>query len=435
MRAVDIILKKRRGDRLTRGEIEDFVTRYVSGEIPDYQMAAFLMAVCFQGMDAEETVGLTIAMMNSGDQVSLEGIDGLTVDKHSTGGVGDKTTLVLAPLLASAGLKVAKMSGRGLGHTGGTLDKLESLPGFRIDLDADSFRRQVNETGLAVISQTGNLVPADKKMYSLRDVTGTVDEISLISASIMSKKMVVDNDALVLDVKVGSGAFMKTIEDARKLAESMVSIGKGMNRKLSALITEMSQPLGHAVGNALEVQEAIDCLSGGGPSDLRELVVSLAAELLLHTDRVVDRPSGVERAAELLDSGKALEAFHAFVTAQGGEPEAWNKLPQADRIVDVVWQGDRTNVAGIDSEQVGRAAMLLGAGRETKDSVIDLAVGLTFEIKIGDILDKEARFARLHVRDHHDDEVINRARAVLVEAITGSNEAVSSPPIVHQIVD
>ena len=412
MRAVDLILKKKRGGELTPDEMKYLVGGFVHGTVPDYQMAAWLMAVYFRGMTPGETTELTRVMLESGGTVDLEGVRRPTVDKHSTGGVGDKTTLILAPLVASCGLVVAKMSGRGLGHTGGTLDKLESLEGFRVDLSRDEFIRTVNEHGVAVVGQTSDLVPADKKMYLLRDVTGTVDNVSLIAASIMSKKLCVHNDALVLDVKVGSGAFMKTIEEARELAHAMVRIGQGMGRKVTALITDMDQPLGRAVGNAIEVQEAMDTLRGHGPADLREVVVALAAQLLVMTGKAKTSEEATSILEKKLTSGEAFETFTKFVQAQGGKPGSWDRMKKARKQAPFTAASDGV-VAGIDCEGVGIAAMKLGAGRETKDSTLDLAAGLIVNARLGDAVKKGQPLCDLF---YDDDARLEPARAELAKA-------------------
>lgn len=398
MRAVDLILKKKRGEELTADEMKYLIGGYVNGHIPDYQMSAWLMAVYFKGLSPAEYTELTREMLASGGTVDLQGVRRPTVDKHSTGGVGDKTTLILAPLVASCGLVVAKMSGRGLGHTGGTLDKLEALHGFRVDLSRDEFIKTVNEHGLAVVGQTADLVPADKKMYLLRDVTGTVDNVGLIAASIMSKKLCVYNDALVLDVKVGSGAFMKTLNDARELAHAMVRIGRGMGRKVTALITDMDQPLGSAVGNAIEVQEAMDTLQNKGPADLKEVVVALSAELLVMTGKAADPDQAKEILERKLASGEAFETFTRFVKAQGGEPDCWNHMKKARHVEQFTAEHDGV-CTKIDCEGIGIAACKLGAGRETKDSHLDLAAGLYTKVRLGDHVKKGQVLCELHLDD------------------------------------
>lgn len=398
MRTVDLILKKKAGGELSTPEIEFLVRGYCDGSIPDYQIAAWLMAVNFRGLTDRETSDLTWAMCASGDVMRLDRVEGLTVDKHSTGGVGDKTTLALAPLVASFGLKVAKMSGRGLGHTGGTLDKLEAVPGFRSDLDEAAFYKAVNKAGVAVCAQTKELVPADKKLYALRDVTGTVDDIGLIAASIMSKKLAVENDALVLDVKVGSGAFMKSLPDARELARRMVAIGRSHGRVLSAVLSDMEEPLGAMVGNALEVTEASETLLGRGPKDFSELVAQLTGHLLALTKKARTPEQGVKMARARLASGEAYAALVAFLEAQGAEKNALARLPRAPHVEEL--KASRGGyVVGLEALEVGLAAMELGAGRATKDDVIDMAVGVELLAKRGDKVKKGAPLARLHHRD------------------------------------
>ena len=387
MNAVDIINKKRRGEALSPDEVEYMVMGFTEGEIPDYQMSALLMAICLQGMTKEETVQLTRIMRDSGETVDLSEIKGIKVDKHSTGGVGDKTTLIVAPIAASCGVPIAKMSGRGLGFTGGTVDKMESIPGFVTSMERDEFIRSVNETGIAVIGQTGHIAPADKKMYALRDVTGTTESISLITSSIMSKKLAAGADAIVLDVKCGSGAFMKTYEDARELATWMVDIGRGNGKDMTAVISDMEQPLGRAVGNALEVLEAVDVLSGRGPEDIRELSLRLAAEMILLGGRSDgDRAKAEAMASEALDSGAALEKFRQFVANQGGNPDITvdkNLLGEAAFAVEVRAE-EEGFVTGLDAMQIGLASQHAGAGREKKEDEIDMSAGILLAKKTGD---------------------------------------------------
>ncbi|OBZ08076.1 pyrimidine-nucleoside phosphorylase [Bacillus sp. FJAT-26390] len=414
MRSVDLIQKKRDGGELTASELTFLIDGYSRGDIPDYQLSAWAMAVFFQGMTPRETAALTLAMANSGDQVDLGPISGIKVDKHSTGGVGDKTTLILAPLVASVGIPVAKMSGRGLGHTGGTIDKLESIEGFRTELSREKFMTQVNEIGLAVIGQSGNLAPADKKLYALRDVTATVESIPLIASSVMSKKIAAGADAIVLDVKTGSGAFMKTLEDSEQLAQAMVNIGTEVGRHTAAVISDMDQPLGFAIGNALEVQESIDTLKGNGPEDLTELCLTLGAHMVV----LGGKSDSVETAKELLraqiESGAALAKFKAFLAAQGGDAavvDDFSKLPQAPAIIEVT-AASSGFVNAIEAEQLGLAAMLLGAGRATKDATIDYAVGVTLRKKVGDSVESGETLALLHVREANESarEVAERVR-------------------------
>ena len=390
MNTVDIIIKKRDGHRLTAEETAHMVMGYTEGSIPDYQMAAFLMAVFFRGMDREETVTLTNVMRDSGDIMDLSAIEGVKVDKHSTGGVGDKTTLIVGPLAAACGVPVAKMSGRGLGFTGGTVDKLGAIPGFRISLEESEFIRQVNEKGIAVIGQTGHIAPADKKIYALRDVTGTVDNLSLITASIMSKKLAAGSDAILLDVKCGSGAFMKTQEDAEKLAEMMVGIGNSCGKKTVAAITDMEQPLGRAVGNALEVREAIDVLRGCGPDDITELSLVLAGMMIYMGEKAASAEEGREMAEEALSSGAGLEKFRQFVAGQGGDPrvtEDYGILPGSEVELEFVAPEDGY-VSSIDAMKIGLASQHTGAGREKKEDDIDLAAGLCLHRKVGDRVSK-----------------------------------------------
>ena len=386
MNAVDIINKKRLGDALSADEIEYMVMGFTDGVIPDYQMSALLMAICLRGMTKEETVQLTGIMRDSGETVDLSEIKGVKVDKHSTGGVGDKTTLIVAPIAAACGVPIAKMSGRGLGFTGGTVDKMESIPGFVTSMERDEFIRSVNETGIAVIGQTGHIAPADKKMYALRDVTGTTESISLITSSIMSKKLAAGADAIVLDVKCGAGAFMKTYEDARELATWMVDIGKGSGKKMTAVISDMEQPLGRAVGNSVEVREAIDVLQGGGPEDIRALSLRLAAEMVLLGDCAGgDRAKAETMVLEALDSGAALEKFRQFVANQGGDPaitEDKKLLGEPAFAVDVRAENDGY-ITALDAMQIGLASQHTGAGREKKEDEIDMIAGILLEKKTG----------------------------------------------------
>jgi pyrimidine-nucleoside phosphorylase len=405
MRVYDIIKQKRDGQKLSADQIAFLVKEFVAGRIPDYQMAAFMMAVFFRGMDDQETYCLTDAMRTSGDVIDLKGIEGFTVDKHSTGGVGDKTSLVLGPVLAALGLKVAKMSGRGLGHTGGTIDKLESIKGFTCELPSQTFIDTVNKIGVAIVGQTGNLVPADKKMYALRDVTATVDSIPLIAASIMSKKLAVANKGLVLDVKVGSGAFMKDLTQARELARLMVSIGKQAGRAVTAVLSNMDEPLGEMIGNALEVREAIDTLHGKGPADLHELVKALAGEALLTANnRKMTPAEASQKVEEVIANGAAFEKFVQMVELQHGDVRMVKDpslLPTAKQIVPLKAR-EGGYVSSIDCEEIGLAAMMLGAGRETKDSVIDMAVGLKLVKHVGDQVAPGDVLAELHVNPQKD---------------------------------
>ncbi|WP_163855649.1 pyrimidine-nucleoside phosphorylase [Paenibacillus elgii] len=399
MRTVDIIHSKRDGKELSSEEIAFLVEGYTKGEIPDYQMSAWAMAVYFNGMSARETADLTLAMARSGDQVDLSSIHGIKVDKHSTGGVGDTTTLIVGPLVAAAGIPVAKMSGRGLGHTGGTIDKLEAIPGFAVERTTEQFLAQVREIGLAVVGQTGNLTPADKKLYGLRDVTATVESIPLIASSIMSKKIASGADAIVLDVKTGRGAFMKSLDDSIKLAQAMVDIGTEVGRETVAVITNMDEPLGPSIGNSLEVLEAIDTLSGRGPAELTEICLELAAHMVRLGGKAEGEAEAKELVTRLLESGEALAKLKQFIAAQGGDAlvaEDPARLPQATRRVDVP-APEEGYVAAIDAEALGITAMLLGAGRATKEDKIDLAVGIKLFKRVGDPVKKGEPLAELYI--------------------------------------
>lgn len=384
MRMYDLITKKRNGEALTEAEINYMITEYVAGNIPDYQMSAFLMAVYFKGMTEEETVAMTQAVAHSGDMVDLSGISGMKVDKHSTGGVGDKTSLVIAPIVAACGAKVAKMSGRGLGHTGGTVDKLESIPGLRTALTQEEFFDVVNKTGLSIVGQSGNLAPADKKLYALRDVTATVDSIPLIAVSIMSKKLAAGNDSILLDVKTGSGAFMKTVDDSIALAEEMVKIGENAGRRTAALITNMDIPLGNNIGNSLEVIEAVNTLKGHGPADFTEVCLNLAGNMLyLAGVGTIEECIGKAKAA--IADGSALERLAAMVEAQGGDPEYirnTEKFEKATHTYDVTAEKDGY-IVSMDTESCGIASSMLGAGRETIDSALDFTAGIIIHKKTG----------------------------------------------------
>ncbi|MWP61725.1 pyrimidine-nucleoside phosphorylase [Gilliamella sp. Pas-s25] len=386
MRFVDIIEKKRDGKALSTEEIQFFITNYTDGKIPDYQVSALLMAIYYQGMTSKECADLTGAMMHSGDTVDLSSIKGIKVDKHSTGGVGDTTTLVLAPLVAALDVPVAKMSGRGLGHTGGTTDKFESIPGFKIELSKQDFINQVNHKGLAVIGQSGNLTPADKKLYSLRDVTGTVNSIPLIASSIMSKKLAAGADAIVLDVKTGDGALMKDMADSEKLAHEMVNIGNQIGRRTMAIISDMSQPLGFAIGNALEIKEAIDTLKGHGPADLTELVLTLGSQMVVLANKAKTLEEARAKLQKVIKNGKAIEKFKTLIEAQGGDssivdhPEKLASAPYQIALPAL----KSGYVSKIIADQIGIAAMQLGAGRATKEDIIDPAVGIVLHKKVGD---------------------------------------------------
>lgn len=394
----DLILKKRNGEELSGEEIDYFIENYTKGTIPDYQASAFIMAVFFQGMNRRETADLTVAMVKSGDVLDLSKIEGIKVDKHSTGGVGDTTTLVLAPMVASLGIPVAKMSGRGLGHTGGTIDKLESFKSFSVDMPEEKFIDNVNKIKMALVSQTGELAPADKKLYSLRDVTATVDNVSLIASSVMSKKIAAGADAIVLDVKVGDGAFMKTSEAALELANEMVGIGKSVGRNTVAVISDMDQPLGFAIGNALEVEEAINTLKGTGPKDLLELCLVLGSNMVVLAEKAKTLEEARAMLAEAIESGKALNKLKEFVAAQGGDASCIDdtgKLPKAKYVIPVVVDKDGY-VRKINAQSIGLIAMELGAGRATKESVIDLSVGIVLNKKRGDKVKKGDIIAYVH---------------------------------------
>ncbi|WP_090776133.1 pyrimidine-nucleoside phosphorylase [Shouchella lonarensis] len=407
MRMVDLIEKKRDGLPLTKEEIEWCVAGYTNGEIPDYQMSALAMAIYFQDLNEDERAELTMSMAESGDQIDLSQIEGIKVDKHSTGGVGDKTTIALAPLVAALGVPVAKMSGRGLGHTGGTIDKLEAIPGFDCEMDTDTFVSLVNKNKVAVAGQTGNLTPADKKLYALRDVTGSVNAMALIASSIMSKKIASGADAIVLDVKTGSGAFMKTLEDSTALAQAMVNIGDRVGRQTMAIISDMSQPLGKAVGNALEIQEAIDVVKGKGPDDVRELCLVLGSHMVYFAKKAPSVEAARQMLIEVIENGKAEEVLKTFIAAQGGNPNVVDDptiFAQAQHKIAVKATTAGT-VESIAANQIGVAAMKLGAGRATKEDEIDLSVGLILEKKVGDRVEKGDTLVTLHASTMQVDEV------------------------------
>lgn len=431
MRMVDLIIKKQEGKALSKEEIRFIIEGYTDGTVPDYQMSAFAMAVFFQDMTDQERMELTMAMAESGDQIDLSGIAGIKVDKHSTGGVGDTTTLVLAPLVASVGVPVAKMSGRGLGHTGGTIDKLESIPGFHVEISEEEFIGIVNKNKVAVIGQSGNLCPADKKLYALRDVTGTVNSMPLIASSIMCKKIAAGADAIVLDVKIGAGAFMKTEEDARALAHAMVKIGNLAGRKTMAVISDMSQPLGGAVGNALEVEEAIETLKGRGSKDLEELCIELGSRMVFLGGKGKDLAEAREMVSENLRNGKALEKFKEFIASQGGNPavvDDYSIMPQAAFEKDVLAK-ESGFVTEIVADHIGIAAMLLGAGRATKESVIDLAAGLRVLKRVGDPVSVGEPLVRMYANKAD----FSQAEAMLQAAYTIGNEKVETI-LIHGVV-
>lgn len=429
MHATDLIERKRNGEEIPGAELREFVAAYVRDEVPDYQAAALLMAVWFRGLSPEETFGLTQAMVASGETVELSAhIGRRVVDKHSTGGVGDKTTLALGPVVAACGAPFGKMSGRGLGHTGGTLDKLESIPGFRVELSNEDFIQQVREVGLAVVGQTADLVPADRKLYALRGVTATVDENSLIAASIMSKKIAGGASALVLDVKVGAGAFMRTVENARRLAEAMLRLGVEAGIDVVCLITDMEQPLGHAVGNALEVREAYETLAGGGPPDFRELVVASATHLLALSDLGLDEATARERVTTSLGDGSALTAYESWIRAQGGDPDP-ALLPSAQVIRDVPAPATGF-VREVRAREIALAAMELGAGRERKEDPVDHAVGVVCRAKRGDRVDRSQSLAEIHAGDEAAAET---AEAALLAAYAIGDEPEPRPLVLDVI--
>lgn len=416
MRMYDIIAKKRDGFELTNREINYFINQFINGDIPDYQASALLMAIYFQEMTEKELGWLTSAMAQSGDMIDLSAISGIKVDKHSTGGVGDKTTLVLIPLVASLGIPVPKMSGRGLGHTGGTLDKLEAIPGFQIELTNEQFMTNVNKHHLAVIGQTAKLAPADQKLYQLRDVTATVHSIPLIASSIMSKKIASGADALVLDVKMGSGAFMETLSDAQQLAQAMVTIGKQVNKQTVGIISDMNQPLGRAIGNSLEVIEAIETLKGKGPEDITELCLTLGSHMVVLAKQAKDVYEAKEMLRESLQSGKALTYFRKMIKAQGGDEQVINdydRLPQAKYTYEL-YARETGYLTAFHTEQIGVAAMMLGAGRETVDSIIDLSVGIVLHKKIGDHVTKGESLLTIYANN----PMIEPIQQKLLDAIT-----------------
>ena len=430
MRMYDIILKKRANLPLSDKEIRFVIDGYVKGEIPDYQVSALLMTIVFNGMNARELGTLTLAMAQSGNMVDLSNIDGITVDKHSTGGVGDKTTLIIAPLVAACGGKVAKMSGRGLGHTGGTIDKMESISNLKVSLEKDAFINQVNKIGLAVIGQSEGLAPADKKLYALRDVTGTVDSIPLIASSVMSKKLASGAQAILLDVKVGSGAFMKNIEDARELAKAMVDIGKENGRSVKAILTDMDRPLGHAIGNALEIREVINTLKGHGPEDLTHECIIMAAHMLV-LSRMCDYETALNRVQQALDSGAALERLRLMIEAQGGD----SRVIDDDRVLTIgkftydVTSPQDGYITHMNTERCGIASVMLGAGRTVKDGPIDYSAGIVMHKKTGDAVSMGERIATLYASD---ESLFTNAAQTYLAAITIGNTA---PKVVDTILD
>ncbi len=431
MRMVDIIEKKRDGQELTTAEINFFIEGYTKGEIPDYQASALAMAIYFQDMNDRERADLTRAMVESGDTIDLSAIDGIKVDKHSTGGVGDTTTLVLAPLVASLGVPVAKMSGRGLGHTGGTIDKLESIAGFHVELTREQFIDLVNRDKVAVIGQSGNLTPADKKLYALRDVTGTVNSIPLIASSIMSKKIAAGADAIILDVKTGDGAFMKTQEDAEELAHAMVRIGNHVGRKTIAIISDMSQPLGFAIGNALEVKEAIETLQGKGPKDLTELVLTLGSQMVILAGKAKTSEEAKEMLLDAIHSGKALAKFKEFLANQGGDAsivDDLTKLPQAKYKIELPAK-QSGYISRMVADEIGVASMILGAGRATKEDVIDLAVGLVLHKKVGDKVEEGESILTIYSNRENVEDVKQKLYDNIFIADTAT-----APTLIHTVI-
>ena len=433
-RMVDLILKKRDGGILTRDEINFIINGYVNNEIPEYQVSALLMAIYFNPLTEDEIQNLTIAMLRSGEEIDLSNIKGVTVDKHSTGGVGDKTSLVVGPIVAALGVKIAKMSGRGLGHTGGTLDKLESIPGFKIEVDSDKFFNQVNEIGVAIIGQSSNITPADKKLYALRDVTGTVESIGLIASSIMSKKLASGANNIVLDVKVGKGAFMKDLETATKLAETMVKIGKKANRETVATLTDMEQPLGYAIGNSLEVIEAIETLKNNGPKDFDTLCRALSKEIVLVAGLAKDEEEALKMVDEVILNKKALNKLGEMIEYQGGNKEVINDysiMKEASQEIDLLYLEDNEcYVYGIDALMIGEAAMNLGAGRAKIDDVIDHSVGIILRKKVGDKVVKGDVIATIYANE----KGIDIASKMIIDAYTMSQEAVKMRDVILKVV-
>lgn len=432
MRAVDIIIKKKMGGILTPEEIHFIIDGYVKGDVPDYQMSALLMAICLKGFNSDEQNALTLEMLKSGEEIDLSSIEGICVDKHSTGGVGDKTTLVIAPIVSSCGLKIAKMSGRGLGHTGGTLDKLESIPGFTINVSSDDFFKQVKEIGIAVIGQTANITPADKKLYALRDVTGTVESVGLIAGSIMSKKLASGAHSILLDVKVGDGAFMKTLDDAKVLAKAMVSIGNSMGRKVVAMLTDMDQPLGEAVGNSLEVIEAIETLKGRGTSEFKHLCREICAEMLLMTKTSNNKDEALKLVDEKISNGEALEKLRQMIVYQKGNPNViddYSLFGNSKKVIEI--RSEREGyISKIKTLEVGNAAMLLGAGRQTKEDEIDSTVGVLIKGKVGYQVKKGDLLAIIHSNGKNEEQAINK----LKECFIITDEFISEKNIILDVV-
>ena len=434
MRMFDLIMKKRDGGELSVEEIAYIVSGYVEGRIPDYQMSALLMTIFYEGMTKEETVNLTMEMAKSGDMLDLDGIHGVKVDKHSTGGIGDKTTLIVGPMVASLGIPVAKMSGRGLGYTGGTIDKLESFEGFSTSMSVEDFTEHVNTIKFALTGQTGNLAPADKKIYALRDVTATVDSIPLIASSIMSKKIASGADVIVLDVKMGSGAFMKDLDSARELAKTMVDIGNGVGRKMAAVISDMDQPLGNAVGNALEVMEAIDVLKGKGPDDVRELCIVLGMYMVNRANPKISLDEARKLLTKSLDDGTALNKFREFLVAQGGNAdtiEDYSLLPNA-KIIHELKAEKEGYISHIESDEVGASTIILGAGREKKEDMINPAVGIVLAKKINDYVKVGDTLAYIH--GDSEDKILAASKRML-RAYEFSKEKREGHQLVYEIID
>ena len=433
MRMYDIIMKKRNGFPLTKEEIYYFVDGFTNGTIPDYQASALLMAIYFQHMNYEETLNLTMAMADSGEHLDLSGISGIKADKHSTGGVGDKTTLVLAPMVAAVGVKTAKMSGRGLGHTGGTIDKLESFPGFSTTLSQEQFVKNVNDIGLAVTGQTGNITPADKKIYALRDVTGTVDNISLIASSIMSKKLAAGADVIVLDVKTGNGAFMKNIEDATELAKTLVDIGNGAGKKTYAVISEMNEPLGYAIGNSLEVIEAIDTLKGNGPRDLYNLCIELGSLMVAASDQNISLEQAKQILKKTIEDGSAYRKFKEFIESQGGNPsdvDNCHDLIKVNQVLDIK-SFQSGYIAGIQTENIGNAVMMLGGGRQKKGDSIDHSVGVIIKKKVGEQVKEGESLATVYINNTDN---LDAVLGLIENSFIISKEKIKEPELIKGII-
>ena len=433
MRMYDIIMKKRNGFPLTKEEIYYFVDGFTNGSIPDYQASALLMAIFFQHMNYDETLNLTMAMADSGEHLDLSGISGIKADKHSTGGVGDKTTLVLAPMVAAVGVKTAKMSGRGLGHTGGTIDKLESFPGFSTTLSQEQFVKNVNDIGLAVTGQTGNITPADKKIYALRDVTGTVDNISLIASSIMSKKLAAGADVIVLDVKTGNGAFMKNIEDATELAKTLVDIGNGAGKKTYAVISEMNEPLGYAIGNSLEVIEAIDTLKGNGPRDLYNLCIELGSLMVAASDQNISLEQAKQILKKTIEDGSAYRKFKEFIESQGGNPsdvDNCHDLIKVNQVLDIK-SFQSGYIAGIQTENIGNAVMMLGGGRQKKGDSIDHSVGVIIKKKVGEQVKEGESLATVYINNTDN---LDTALDLIKSSFEFSEDIIKEPELIKGII-